>query len=43
MGYRTAGVEDSCEIIADEMDGATLKLYALAKVVGRLMKKNPLL
>ena len=23
------------------MDGATLKLYALAEVVGRLMKKNP--
>lgn len=41
MGYRIAGVEDSCEITASEMDGATLKLYALAEVVGRLMKKNP--
>jgi hypothetical protein len=36
------GVEDSCEIHASEMDAATLKLYALADIVIRLMGKCPL-
>ena len=36
------GVEDSCEINASEMDAATLKLYALADIVIRLMGKSPL-
>ena len=40
MGYRIAGVEDGYEITASDMDGATLKLYAIAEVVGRLMKKK---
>lgn len=41
MGCRIAGVENSYKIMASEMDGATLKLYTLAEVAGRLMKKNP--
>ncbi|KAJ6134750.1 hypothetical protein N7523_001072 [Penicillium sp. IBT 18751x] len=39
---RIVGVEDSCEIDAPEMDAATLKLYALADIVIRLMGKCPL-
>jgi hypothetical protein len=35
-----AGVEDSCEITASEMDAATLKLYALADIVIKLMGKS---
>ena len=31
------GVEDSCEITAWEMDAATMKLYALADIVIKLM------
>lgn len=40
MGCRIAGVENSYKIMASEMDGATLKLYTLAEVAGRLMKKK---
>ncbi|KAJ5822455.1 hypothetical protein N7447_004795 [Penicillium robsamsonii] len=36
-----AGVEYSCQINAAEMDAATLKLFALAGVVKRLIMKNP--
>ena len=36
-----AGVELSCQIDAAEMDAATLKLFALAEVVERLIMKNP--
>lgn len=36
-----AGVEHSCQIDAAEMDAATLKLFALAEVVKRLIMKNP--
>ncbi|KAJ6126311.1 hypothetical protein N7523_001923 [Penicillium sp. IBT 18751x] len=39
---RIVGVEDSCEIDAPQMDAATLKLYALADIVIRLMGKCPL-
>ncbi|KAF9249658.1 hypothetical protein DTO006G1_8982 [Penicillium roqueforti] len=39
---RIVGVENSCEIHASEMDAATLKLYALADIVIRLMGKCPL-
>ncbi|KAJ5839461.1 uncharacterized protein N7525_004649, partial [Penicillium rubens] len=37
-----AGVEHSCQIDTAEMDAATLKLFALAEVVKRLIMKNPL-
>ncbi|KAJ5500624.1 hypothetical protein N7453_009675 [Penicillium expansum] len=40
-GVRIAGVEQSCQIDAAEMDAATLKLFALAEVVERLIMKNP--
>ncbi|KAJ5384709.1 hypothetical protein N7517_002620 [Penicillium concentricum] len=40
-GVRIAGVEHSCQIDAAEMDAATLKLFALAEVVKRLIMKNP--
>ena len=33
------GVKDSYKIIALDIDGMTLKLYAIAKVVRRLIKK----
>lgn len=33
------GIEDSCEISAWEMDAATMKLYALADIVIKLMGK----
>ncbi|KAJ5938509.1 hypothetical protein N7466_001643 [Penicillium verhagenii] len=36
---KIVGVEDSCEITASEMDAATLKLYALADIVIKLMGK----
>ena len=34
------GVENSCHIKASEMNPATLKLYALADIVVKLMGKN---
>ncbi|KAJ5531391.1 hypothetical protein N7527_004784 [Penicillium freii] len=37
-----AGVERSCQIDTAEMDAVTLKLFALAEVVERLIMKNPL-
>ncbi|CAI7611015.1 unnamed protein product [Penicillium viridicatum] len=40
-GVRIAGVEQSCQIDAAEMDAATMKLFALAEVVERLIMKNP--
>ncbi|KAJ5971723.1 uncharacterized protein N7479_001641 [Penicillium vulpinum] len=40
-GVRIAGVEHSCQINAAEMDAATMKLFALAEVVERLIMKNP--
>ncbi|CAG7932900.1 unnamed protein product [Penicillium olsonii] len=39
--YDAAGMELSCQIDAAEMDAATLKLFALAEVVERLIMKNP--
>ncbi|KAJ5531421.1 hypothetical protein N7527_004814 [Penicillium freii] len=39
---RIAGVERSCQIDVAEIDAATLKLFALAEVVERLIIKNPL-
>ncbi|KAJ5330491.1 hypothetical protein N7476_000274 [Penicillium atrosanguineum] len=39
---RMVGVEDSCEIDPRGMNAATLKLYALADIVIRLMGKSPL-
>lgn len=41
VDFFTAGIENSCEITAAEMDAATLKLLSLAEIVERLMKKNP--
>ncbi|OQD77418.1 hypothetical protein PENANT_c103G01742 [Penicillium antarcticum] len=41
-GVRIAGAEQSCQIDAAEMDAATMKLFALAEVVERLIMKNPL-
>ncbi|KAL7649132.1 hypothetical protein ACMYSQ_012477 [Aspergillus niger] len=38
---RIAGVEHSCQINAAEMDAATMKLFALAEMVERLIMKNP--
>ncbi|CAG8170783.1 unnamed protein product [Penicillium olsonii] len=38
---KIAGMELSCQIDAAEMDAATLKLFALAEVVQRLIMKNP--
>ncbi|KAJ6168039.1 hypothetical protein N7497_000882 [Penicillium chrysogenum] len=38
---RIAGVEHSCQINAAGMDAATMKLFALAEVVERLILKNP--
>ncbi|KAF3004638.1 hypothetical protein E8E15_000262 [Penicillium rubens] len=40
-GVRIAGVEHSCQINAAEMDAATMKLFALAEMVERLLMKNP--
>ncbi|CAG8060614.1 unnamed protein product, partial [Penicillium nalgiovense] len=40
-GVKIAGMELSCQIGAAEMDAATLKLFALAEVVERLIMKNP--
>ncbi|KAJ5775807.1 uncharacterized protein N7511_000818 [Penicillium nucicola] len=40
-GVKIAGVEQSCQIDAAEMDAATMKLFALAEVVERLIMKNP--
>ncbi|OGE47083.1 hypothetical protein PENARI_c067G00123 [Penicillium arizonense] len=40
-GVRIAGVEQICQIDAAEMDAATMKLFALAEVVERLIMKNP--
>lgn len=37
----TAGAENSCEITDSEMDAAALKLFALAEIVEKLLKKNP--
>lgn len=36
-----ANLEHSCEITAPEMDAASIKLFSLADIVERLMKKNP--
>ncbi|KAJ5781678.1 uncharacterized protein N7518_010161, partial [Penicillium psychrosexuale] len=36
---KIVGIEDSCEISAWEMDAATMKLYALADIVIKLMGK----
>lgn len=41
IGNVAAGVEQSCQIDAAEMDAATMKLFALAEVVERLIMKNP--
>lgn len=39
MVFCTAGVVDICEICAPDMDAATLKLLALAELVGRLTRR----
>lgn len=39
--HGTAGAENSCEITDSEMDAAALKLFALAEIVEKLLKKNP--
>lgn len=41
VDHVAAGVEHSCQINAAEMDAATMKLFALAEVVERLIMKNP--
>jgi hypothetical protein len=39
-GHRTAGVEHSCELRKDEMNAATLKLFALAEIVEKVIGKT---
>ena len=41
VDHVAAGVEHSCQINAAGMDAATMKLFALAEVVERLILKNP--
>lgn len=41
VDHIAAGVEHSCQINVAEMDAATMKLFALAEVVERLIMKNP--